>query len=155
MQLKDLEKLKIGDTIYSFIDKKFNIYKVTNICNFTHELTVCIESTNNVKNGESYKIIDIPSKPEYNTPNYGYEFTTMDMDLNTAYLNYSESVNKQIRRLNGIRANLKGLKRQYMLSFDMIHEEEKTWKEHGFKSARDYQEYLDDMYSDIRHGYIG
>ena len=155
MQLKDLEKLKIGDTIYSFIDKKFNIYKVTNICNLTHELTVCIESTNNVKNGEIYKIIDIPSKPEYNTPNYGYEFTTMDMDLNTAYLNYSESVNKQIRRLNGIRANLKGLKRQYMLSFDMIPEEEKTWKERGFKSARDYQEYLDDMYGDIRHGYIG
>ena len=155
MQLKDLEKLKIGDTIYSFIDKKFNIYKVTNICNFTHELTVCIESTNNVKNGEIYKIIDIPSKPEYNTPNYGYEFTTMDMDLNTAYLNYSESVNKQIRRLNGIRANLKGLKRQYMLSFDMIPEEGKTWKEHGFKSARDYQEYFDDMYDDIRHGYIG
>ena len=42
-----------------------------------------------------------------------------------------------------------------MLSFDMIPEEEKTWKEHGFKSARDYQEYLDDMYDDIRHGYIG
>ena len=77
------------------------------------------------------------------------------MDLNTAYLNYSESVDKQIRRLNGIRANLKGLKRQYMLSFDMIPEEEKIWKEHGFKSARDYQEYLDDMYDDIRHGYIG
>ena len=27
MQLKDLEKLKVGDTIYSFIDKEFNIYK--------------------------------------------------------------------------------------------------------------------------------
>lgn len=155
MQLKDLEKLKVGDTIYSFIDKEFNIYKVTNICNFTHELTVCIESTNNVKNRESYKIINIPSKPEYNTPNYGYEFTTMDKDLNTAYQNYSEAVNKQIHRLNGIRANLKGLKRQYMLSFDMIPEEEKTWKERGFKSERDYQEYLNDMYDDIRHGYIG
>lgn len=155
MQLKDLEKLKVGDTIYSFIDKEFNIYKVTNICNFTHELTVCIESTNNVKNRESYKIINIPSKPEYNTPNYGYEFTTMDKDLNTAYQNYSEAVNKQIRRLNGIRANLKGLKRQYMLSFDMIPEHEKTWKELGYKSKEDYQGYLDDLYDDLRHGNIG
>ena len=155
MKFEDINKLKIGDTIYSFIDKQFNIYKVTNICNFTHELTVYIESTNNVKNGETYKIIEIPSKPDYNTPNYGYEFTTMDMDLNTAYQNYSESINRQIRKLTGIRANLKGLKRQYMLSMDMIPENEKTWKERGFKSERDYKEYLDDMYDDIRHGYIG
>ena len=155
MQLKDLEKLKVGDTIYSFIDREFRIYIVSCINTQIHELTLRVDSVNNVKDGNSYKIISIPTRDEFNTLNYGYEFTTMDKDLNTAYQNYSEAVNKQIRRLNGIRANLKGLKRQYMLSFDMIPEEEKTWKERGFKSERDYQEYLDDMYDDIRHGYIG
>ena len=155
MQLKDLEKLKVGDTIYSFIDREFRIYIVSCINTQIHELTLRVDSVNNVKDGNSYKIISIPTRDEFNTLNYGYEFTTMDKDLNTAYQNYSEAVNKQIRRLNGIRANLKGLKRQYMLSFDMIPEEEKTWKERGFKSVRDYQEYLDDMYDDIRHGYIG
>ena len=155
MQLKDLEKLKVGDTIYSFIDREFRIYTVSSINTQIHELTLRVDSVNNVKDGNSYKVISIPTRDEFNTLNYGYEFTIMDKDLNTAYQNYSEAVNKQIRRLNGIRANLKGLKRQYMLSFDMIPEEEKTWKERGFKSARDYQEYLDDMYDDIRHGYIG
>ena len=155
MQLKDLEKLKVGDTIYSFIDREFRIYIVSCINTQIHELTLRVDSINNVKDGNSYKVISIPTRDEFNTLNYGYEFTTMDKDLNTAYQNYSETVNKQIRRLNGIRANLKGLKRQYMLSFDMIPEEEKTWKERGFKSERDYQEYLDDMYDDIRHGYIG
>ena len=155
MQLKDLEKLKVGDTIYSFIDREFRIYIVSCINTQIHELTLRVDSVNNVKDGNSYKVISIPTRDEFNTLNYGYEFTTMDKDLNTAYQNYSEAVNKQIRRLNGIRANLKGLKRQYMLSFDMIPEEEKTWKERGFKSVRDYQEYLDDMYDDIRHGYIG
>ena len=155
MQLKDLENLKVGDTIYSFIDREFRIYIVNCINTQIHELTLRVDSVNNVKDGNSYKVISIPTRDEFNTLNYGYEFTTMDKDLNTAYQNYSEAVNKQIRRLNGIRANLKGLKRQYMLSFDMIPEEEKTWKERGFKSERDYQEYLDDMYDDIRHGYIG
>ena len=155
MQLKDLEKLKVGDTIYSFIDCEFRIYIVSCINTQIHELTLRVDSVNNVKNGNSYKVINIPTRDEFNTLNYGYEFTTMDKDLNIAYQNYSEAVNKQIRRLNGIRANLKGLKRQYMLSFDMIPEEEKTWKERGFKSERDYKEYLDDMYDDIRHGYIG
>ena len=155
MQLKDLEKLKVGDTIYSFIDREFRIYIVSCINTQIHELTLRVDSVNNVKDGNSYKVISIPTRDEFNTLNYGYEFTIMDKDLNTAYQNYSEAVNKQIRRLNGIRANLKGLKRQYMLSMDMIPEEEKTWKERGFKSVRDYQEYLDDMYDDIRHGYIG
>ena len=155
MKIKDLENLKVGDTIYSFIDREFRIYTVSSINTQIHELTLRVDSVNNVKDGNSYKVISIPTRDEFNTLNYGYEFTIMDKDLNTAYQNYSEAVNKQIRRLNGIRANLKGLKRQYMLSFDMIPEEEKTWKERGFKSVRDYQEYLDDMYDDIRHGYIG
>ena len=155
MQLKDLEKLKVGDTIYSFIDREFRIYTVSSINTQIHELTLRVDSVNNVKDGNSYKVISIPTRDEFNTLNYGYEFTTMDKDLNTAYQNYSDVVNKQIRRLKGTRANLKGLKRQYMLSFDMIPENEKTWKERGFKSERDYKEYLDDMYDDIRHGYIG
>lgn len=155
MHIKDLENIKIGDIIYSFKENEFIIYSVVNINVSLHELMMRIEYVNNVFDGNKYKNINIPTCEEYNTFNYGYEFTTMDKDLNTAYQNYSETINKQIRRLNGIRANLKGLKRQYMLSFDMIPEEEKTWKERGFKSARDYQEYLNDMYDDIRHGYIG
>ena len=154
MKLEDLSKIKVGDIIYSFLENEFRIYIVTNISLFQHEITVRIESINNVNQNDSYTIINIPLRPEYNTSNYDYEFTTMDLDLNTAYQNYSELVNKKIRRLNGTRANLKGLKRQYMLSMDMIPDDEKTWKELGFKSEYEYKEHLDDMYDDIRHGYI-
>ena len=155
MKLENLETLKIGDTIYSFFGNTFYIYKVTNISLFTHEITVCIESINNIKNGKDYSIIDIPTEARYNDIRYGYEFTMMDLDLNIAYQNYSEYINTQINKLNGMRANMKGIKRKYMLEHKMIPEHEKTWKELGYKSKKEYDEYLDDMYDDIRHGYIG
>lgn len=155
MKFEELNKLKIGDIIYSFVDKNFYIYKVTNINLFTHEITVCKEYVNNNKDGESYAIIDVPIEDRYNDIKYGYEFTTMDMNLNTAYQNYSECITKQINKLNGMRANMKGLKRKYMLDNNMIPENEKTWKELGFKSKKEYDEYLDDMYDDLKHGYIG
>jgi len=155
MKLENLETLKIGDTIYSFFGNTFYIYKVTNINIPVHEITVCIESINNIKNGKDYSIIDIPTEARYNDIKYGYEFTMMDLDLNTAYQNYSEYINTQINRLNGMRGNMKGLKRQYMLSKNMIPEHEKTWKELGYKSKEAYDEYLNDMYDDLRHGRIG
>jgi len=155
MKLSEVQNLKIGDIIYSFVDKNFYIYKVTNINLFTHEITVCIESINNVKNGKSYSIIDIPIEDRYNDIKYGYEFTLMDLDLNTAYQNYSENINRQIRKLNGQRANMKGIKRKYMLDNKMIPENEKTWKELGYNSKKEYDEYLDDMYDDLKHGYTG
>ena len=155
MKLKDLEKIKIGDTIYSFFGNTFYIYKVTNINIPLHEINVCIESINNIEHNKEYSIIDIPTKDEYNDIKYGYEFTLMDFDLNTAYQNYSEYINTQIKRLNGLRGNMKGMKRKYMLSKNMIPDNEKTWKELGYKSEREYKEYLDDLYDDIRHGYIG
>ena len=155
MKLENLETLKIGDTIYSFFGNTFYIYKVTNINISVHEITVCIESINNIKNGKDYSIIDIPTEARYNDIRYGYEFTMMDLDLNTAYQNYSEYINTQINRLNGMRGNMKGLKRQYMLSKNMIPEHEKTWKELGYKSKEAYDEYLNDMYDDLRHGRIG
>ena len=37
---------------------------------------------------------------------------------------------------------------------NMIPEHEKTWKELGYKSKKAYNEYLDDIYDDLRHGYI-
>lgn len=155
MKLENLETLKIGDIIYSFFGNTFYIYKVTNINIPVHEITVCIESINNIKNGKDYSIIDIPTEARYNDIKYGYEFTMMDLDLNTAYQNYSEYINTQINRLNGMRGNMKGLKRQYMLLKNMIPEHEKTWKELGYKSKEAYDEYLNDMYDDLRHGYIG
>ena len=155
MKLENLETLKIGDTIYSFFGNTFYIYKVTNINIPVHEITVCIESINNVKNCQSYSIIDIPIAARYNDIKYGYEFTLMDLDLNTAYQNYSEYINTQINKLNGMRANMKGLKRKYMLDNNMIPEHEKTLKELGYKSKEAYNEYLNDMYDDLRHGYIG
>ena len=155
MKLENIETLKIGDTIYSFFGNTFYIYKVTNINIPVHEITVCIESINNIKNGKDYSIIDIPTEARYNDIRYGYEFTMMDLDLNTAYQNYSEYINTQINRLNGMRGNMKGLKRQYMLSKNMIPEHEKTWKELGYKSKEAYDEYLNDMYDDLRHGRIG
>ena len=155
MKLSEVQNLKIGDIIYSFVDKNFYIYKVTNISLFTHEITVCIESINNVKNGKSYSIIDIPIEDRYNDIKYGYEFTLMNLDLNTAYQNYSEYINTRINKLNGIRANMKGLKRQYMLSMNMDDNAIPDWKRLGYKSKEAYDEYLDDMYDDLRHGYIG
>jgi len=155
MKLENLETLKIGDIIYSFFGNTFYIYKVTNINIPVHEITVCIESINNIKNGKDYSIIDIPTEARYNDIRYGYEFTMMDLDLNTAYQNYSEYINTQINRLNGMRGNMKGIKRQYMLSKNMIPEHEKTWKELGYKSKEAYDEYLNDMYDDLRHGRIG
>ena len=155
MKFEELNKLKIGDIIYSFMNKKFYIYKVTNISLFTHEITVCIESVNNIKNGKDYSIIDIPIEERYNDIKYGYEFTLMDLDLNTAYQNYSEYIDTQINKLNGMRANMKGLKRKYMLDNNMIPEHEKTWKELGYKSKEAYDEYLNEMHDDLRHEYVG
>ena len=37
---------------------------------------------------------------------------------------------------------------------NMIPNNEKTWKELGYKSKKAYNEYLDDIYDDLRHGYI-
>lgn len=119
MKLEELSKLKIGDIIYSFVDKNFYVYKITNINLFTHEITVCIESINNIKNGQSYSIIGIPVRAEYNDFKYGYEFPIMDLDLNTAYQNYSEYINTKINRLNDMRENMKVIKHQYMLSMNM------------------------------------
>ena len=155
MKFSEINNLKIGDIIYSFVNKNFYVYKVINISLFTHEITVCIESINNIENGKEYSIIDIPIEERYNDIKYGYEFTLMDLDLNTAYQNYSEYINTQINKLNGMRANMKSLKRKYMLDNNMIPEHEKTWKELGYKSKEEYDEYLNDMYDDLRHGYIG
>ena len=155
MKFEELNKLKIGDIIYSFVHNSFYIYKVTNINLFTHEITVCIENINNVKVNNEYSIINIPIEEQYNDIRYGYEFTMMDLDLNTAYQNYSEYINTQINKLNGMRGNMKGLKRQYMLSMNMDGNDIPDWKRLGYKSKRAYDEYLDDIYDDIRHGYVG
>ena len=155
MKLENLETLNIGDIIYSFMNNNFYIYKVINISLFTHEITVRIESINNVKNGKDYSIIDIPFEDRYNDIKNGYEFILMDVDLNTAYQNYSEYINTQINKLNGMRANMKGLKRQYMLSMNMDNNDISEWKRLGYKSKEAYNEYLDDIYDDLRHGYIG
>ena len=155
MKLENLETLKIGDTIYSFFGNTFYIYKVTNINIPIHEITVCIESINNIKNGKDYSIIDIPTEARYNDIRYGYEFTMMDLDLNTAYQNYSEYINTQINRLNGMRGNMKGLKRQYMLLKNIEDNDIPDWKRFGYKSAEAYNEYLAELGDDFRHGYLG
>ena len=137
------------------MNNNFYIYKVINISLFTREITVRIEIINNVKNGKDYSIIDIPFEDRYNDIKNGYEFTLMDVDLNTAYQNYSEYINTQINKLNGMRANMKSLKRQYMLSMNMDNNDISEWKRLGYKSKEAYNEYLDDIYDDLRHGYIG
>ena len=155
MKFKNLETLKIGDIIYSFFGNTFYIYKVTNINIPVHEITVCVESINNIKNGKDYSIIDIPTEERYNDIKFGYEFTMMDLDLNTAYRNYSEYINTQINRLNGMRGNMKGLKRQYMLSNNMSDNDIPDWQLYGYESKEKYDEYLAELGDDFRHGYIG
>ena len=154
MKFEEVNKLKIGDIIYSFLNGKFYVYKVINISRCTLEITVSIESLNNIKNGKVYSIIYIPTEAEYNDIGYEYEFTTMDLDLNTAYQNYSKYINVQINKLNGMRANMKGLKRQYMLSMNMDDNDIPDWKRLGDKSKKAYDEYLDNIYDDTKHGYI-
>ena len=153
MKLENLETLKTGDTIYSFVNNNFYVYKVININLFTHEITVCAESVNNVKS-QSYFIIDIPIDDRYNSIKYGNEFALMDPDLNTAYQNYSKYIKAQINKLTGMRANMKGLKRKYMLDNNMIPDNEKSWKELGYKSQKEYYDYRDDIYDDLKHAYI-
>lgn len=153
MKLENLETLKIGDTIYSFVNNNFYVYKVININLFTHEITVCAESINNVKS-QSYFIIDIPIDDRCNSIKYGNEFALMDLDLNTAYQNYFKYIKAQINKLNGMRANMKGIKRKYMLNNNMIPDNEKTWKELGYKSQKEYYDYRDDIYDALKHAYI-
>lgn len=153
MKLENLETLKTGDTIYSFVNNNFYVYKVVNINLFTHEITVCAESVNNVKS-QSYFIIDIPIDDRCNSIKYGNEFALMDLDLNTAYQNYSKYIKAQINKLNGMRANMKGIKRKYMLDNNMIPNNEKTWKELGYKSQKEYYDYRDDIYDSLKHAYI-
>ena len=153
MKLENLETLKIGDTIYSFVNNNFYVYKVVNINLFTHEITVCAESVNNVKS-QSYFIIDIPIDDRCNSIKYGNEFALMDPDVNTAYQNYSKHIKAQINKLIGMRANIKGLKRKYMLDNNMIPDNEKTYKELGYKSQKEYYDYRNEIYDDLKHAYI-
>ena len=74
--------------------------------------------------------------------------------LTSVNQNYSEYINTQINKLNGMRANMKGLKRQYMISMNMDDNDIPDWKCLGYKSKKAYDEYLDNMYDDIKHGYI-
>ena len=161
MKLADIENLKTGDIIYSFRGKEFYIYEVKKVNNFQycHDITVVILSVNNVPEvKQRFHIIDIPynmPKVDENPYKYNYEFSMMDKDLNTAYQNYSEMINRDIRKLNGTRANLLGLKRQYMLSKNMEGNDIPDWKRYGYKSAEAYNEYLAELGDDFKHGYIG
>ena len=131
----------------------FYVYKVININLFIHEITVCTESVNNVKS-KSYFIIDIPIDDRCNNINYGNEFALMDTDLNTAYQNYSKYIKAQINKLSGMRANIKGLKHKYMLDNNMIPDNEKTYKELGYKSQKEYYDYRNEICDDLKHAYI-
>ena len=53
-----------------------------------------------------------------------------------------------------MRANMKGLKRKYMLDNNMIPDNEKTWKELGYKSQKEYYDYRNEIYDDLKHAYV-
>lgn len=157
MKLSEVQNLKTGDIIYSFRDNKFYVYELKNIqlTPSYNEMTVMIISVNNIpEEVDRYHLIIIPNDENTNTWQYSYEFTNISKDINEAYQNYSENINRQIRKLNGYRANMKGLKRKYMIDNEIISENEKTWKELGYKSKKEYDEYLNNIYEDLRHGYI-
>lgn len=151
MKLKDLETLKTGDIIYSFRDNNFYVYELEKIqnCPGIKEMTVRIISINNIPSNKEYSLVHIPWDEEHNTHKYCYEFTDMSTDINEAYQNFSEKINREIRKLNGLRANMKGLKRKYMSTNKV----KSNKNEYG--PYRSKAEYLDDLYDDIRHGYIG
>lgn len=161
MKISDVNNLKTGDILYSFRGKEFYIYEVNNVHSFpaVHEILVTIVAVNNVPEvKQRFHIISIPSDTSYideNSYKYNYEFSLIDKDLNIAFQNYSEMINREIRKLNGARANLKGLKRQYMLSKNMEGNDIPDWKKYGYKSKKEYDDYLEELGDDFRHGYIG
>ena len=78
----------------------------------------------------------------------------MDPDVNTAYQNYSKHIKAQINKLSGMCANMKSLKHKYMLDNNMIPDNEKTYKELGYKSQKEYYDYRNEIYDDLKHAYI-
>ena len=51
-------------------------------------------------------------------------------------------------------ANMNSIKRKYMLDNNMIPDNEKTYKELGYKSQKEYYDYRDDIYDALKHTYI-
>lgn len=49
--------------------------------------------------------------------------------------------------------NMKGLKHKYNVN-NMIPDNEKTWKELGYKSQKEYYDYCNEIYDDLKHAYI-
>lgn len=118
MKFEEKNNLKIGDTIYSFIDNEFFVYKVTNINLVVREITVHIEKRNN-DTGMGGHIIEIPMNAEHNQLIYCKEFTTMDKDIEVAYENYCAKIEWEIERLKKHCDNLYTLKNQYIVLKEM------------------------------------
>lgn len=118
MKFEEKDNLKIGDTIYSFIDNEFFVYKVTNINLVVREITVHIEKRNN-DTGMGGHIIEIPMNAEHNQLIYCKEFTTMDKDIEIAYENYCAKIEWEIERLKKHCDNLYTLKNQYIVLKEM------------------------------------
>lgn len=144
MKFEELNKLKVGDKIFSFYGDTFNVYIIKKI----DGAGVFVEANNIVK--------WIPCHVSGN-PNYKInpEYASLSKKIQEAWQFINVDIDHRINKLRGLKGRLKHYKRQYMLDNNMIPEHEKTWKELGYKSKEAYQEYMNDLYDDIRHGYIG
>lgn len=140
-----IKNFKVGDKVFSFYGDTFNLYIIKQI-----EENGIFVDVNKVQTKW------IPYHSEGN-PNYKInpEYDSLSKSINEAWHFINKDIDHRINKLKGLKGRLKYYKRQYMLENNMIPEHEKTWKELGYKSKEAYQEHMNDLYDDIRHGYIG
>lgn len=142
---QEIKNFKIGDKVFSFYGDKFNIYIISQI----EENGLWVEENNSHTKWVPYH--------SGGNPNYGInpEYASLSKKIQEAWQFINADIDHRINKLRGLKGRLKHYKRQYMLENNMIPEHEKTWKELGYKSKEAYQEHMNDLYDDIRHGYIG
>lgn len=142
---QEIKNFKVGDKVFSFYGDKFNIYIISQI----EETGLWVEENNSHTKWVPYH--------SGGNPNYEInpEYASLSKKIQEAWQFINADIDHRINKLRGLKGRLKHYKRQYMLENNMIPEHEKTWKELGYKSKEAYQEYMNDLYDDIRHGYIG
>ena len=146
MKELDVNNISSGDTLYSFYNDTLNVYKVKYICMLNDAWVLTCENIND-SNSDFKDIHNFPNNEEWNM---------LSDTIWGAWDKLNESINKRIKKLNGLRGNLKGEKRRYMIEHNMVNKDHflPHWKKEGFNSLQEYNEWYDDFCDDVRHNRI-
>ena len=101
MKELDVNNISSGDTLYSFYNDTLNVYKVKYICMLNGAWVLTCENIND-SNSDFKDIHNFPNNEEWNM---------LSDTIWGAWDKLNESINKRIKKLNGLRGNLKGEKR--------------------------------------------